>query len=247
MRFDKIKIVALDSKNALVILSSMAFIYTTPWDNYLVAQGVWFYDEALVSGIIIYWVPLEEYLFFILETILVGLLFLNINTINTNKILNNTQQKFENINLRIFGFSIVIVLWSISLILLLSGYTQFTYVALIMVWALIPIGIQIIYGVDLIWDNIIPISVSITISTIYLSFVDAYAIRSGTWTIDSEYSLASFKLDILPFEEILFFLITSILVTFGTFLATNYHSRIRFYLILEAIKTKRQKPPLING
>ncbi len=59
---------------AFLILPSLALLYTTPWDNYLVATGVWWYDPALVSGIILGWVPLEEYLFFVLQPMLGGVL-----------------------------------------------------------------------------------------------------------------------------------------------------------------------------
>lgn len=47
-----------------------ALVYTTPWDNYLVATGVWYYDRARVWGILLGYVPLEEYLFFVLQTVL---------------------------------------------------------------------------------------------------------------------------------------------------------------------------------
>ena len=50
----------------------VALIYTTPWDNYLVARGVWHYPAESVLFRIGY-VPFEEYLFFGLETVLVGL------------------------------------------------------------------------------------------------------------------------------------------------------------------------------
>jgi lycopene cyclase domain-containing protein len=52
----------------------IALVYTTPWDNYLVATQVWYYDPARVWNIILGWVPLEEYLFFVLQTILTGLI-----------------------------------------------------------------------------------------------------------------------------------------------------------------------------
>ena len=58
---------------AALFTAIIAVIYTTPWDNYLVATGVWYYDPARVWNIILGWVPLEEYLFFILQTILTGL------------------------------------------------------------------------------------------------------------------------------------------------------------------------------
>ncbi len=50
-----------------------AVLYTTPWDNYLVATRVWYYDPALVLNIILGYVPFEEYAFFALQTVLVGL------------------------------------------------------------------------------------------------------------------------------------------------------------------------------
>ena len=51
----------------------LAVVYTTPWDNHLVATGVWYYNPDLVTGIIIGYVPIEEYTFFLVETILSGL------------------------------------------------------------------------------------------------------------------------------------------------------------------------------
>lgn len=48
----------------------LALVYTTPWDNYLVATRVWSYDPARVWNIVLGYVPLEEYLFFVLQPIL---------------------------------------------------------------------------------------------------------------------------------------------------------------------------------
>src|SRR5205085_4477808 len=57
----------------LVGITTIAVVYTTPWDNYLVASGVWYYDPRLVLNVTLGYVPLEEYLFFILQTCLTGL------------------------------------------------------------------------------------------------------------------------------------------------------------------------------
>jgi len=64
-----------DSKiiGAIGIHMILALLYTTTWDNYLVATGVWFYNPRLVSGISLGFVPLEEYTFFLLQTLFVGL------------------------------------------------------------------------------------------------------------------------------------------------------------------------------
>lgn len=58
------------------VMVLVAVLYTTPWDNAIVAMGVWRYDPTLVWGIVLGWVPLEEYLFFVLQPILAGLVLL---------------------------------------------------------------------------------------------------------------------------------------------------------------------------
>jgi lycopene beta-cyclase len=64
----------------VLTLALIAFAYTTPWDNWIIALGVWGYDPALVWGIVIGWVPLEEYLFFLLQPMLGGLIVLALLT-----------------------------------------------------------------------------------------------------------------------------------------------------------------------
>jgi lycopene cyclase domain-containing protein len=59
-------------------LALVALLYTTPWDNLIVSMGVWSYDPALVAGIILGVIPLEEYLFFLLQTTLTSLVLLGL-------------------------------------------------------------------------------------------------------------------------------------------------------------------------
>ncbi len=63
-------------RRALALTIIAALIYTTPWDNYLVATRVWSYDPSRVWNVVVGVVPLEEYLFFVLQTTLTGLLTL---------------------------------------------------------------------------------------------------------------------------------------------------------------------------
>jgi lycopene beta-cyclase len=56
----------------LPLVAAIAFTYTTPWDNYLVANGIWWYGPDRVIGTIGY-VPVEEYLFFLLQPFLTGM------------------------------------------------------------------------------------------------------------------------------------------------------------------------------
>ena len=57
---------------AVLMLPALAAAWTTPWDNYLVAKGVWSYDRKKVWGVILGYVPLEEYVFFVLQTLAVA-------------------------------------------------------------------------------------------------------------------------------------------------------------------------------
>src|SRR5690606_18300812 len=56
----------------LLAVAAIAFVYTTPWDNYLVWRGVWGYGTDRVIATIGY-VPVEEYLFFLLQPLLTGI------------------------------------------------------------------------------------------------------------------------------------------------------------------------------
>lgn len=57
----------------LLGLMAIALAYTTPWDNYLVIRGVWSFDDGRVLGVFLWRVPLEEYLFYLLQVLLTGL------------------------------------------------------------------------------------------------------------------------------------------------------------------------------
>jgi 15-cis-phytoene synthase/lycopene beta-cyclase len=63
--------------NKLYTLSVIAFIYTTPWDNYIVSQSAWGYEDNRVLGVVGY-VPVEEYAFFIIQTVFTGLVCLGV-------------------------------------------------------------------------------------------------------------------------------------------------------------------------
>src|SRR5687767_14987082 len=58
---------------ALAGVMALALLYTTPWDNYLVIRGVWSFDDDRVLGVFFWRVPLEEYLFYLLQVLVTGL------------------------------------------------------------------------------------------------------------------------------------------------------------------------------
>jgi len=56
-------------------LSLLALVYTAPWDNVIVLNGVWSYSAHQVLGVVIGVIPLEEYLFYILQVVATVLFF----------------------------------------------------------------------------------------------------------------------------------------------------------------------------
>ncbi len=53
----------------------LAFVYTTPWDNYAAYKRLWYFDPAFVWGRPFWfgYLPLEEYLFYLAEAVFVCL------------------------------------------------------------------------------------------------------------------------------------------------------------------------------
>jgi lycopene cyclase domain-containing protein len=61
---------------ALGVLYLIVMVYTAPWDNYAVYQGIWSFDRSRTLGLFIKHLPVEEYAFFLLQTTLVGLVMI---------------------------------------------------------------------------------------------------------------------------------------------------------------------------
>lgn len=204
----------------------VAVLYTTGWDNYLVATGVWWYDPALVTGITLGWVPLEEYTFFVLQTLLAGMwvLFLSRRLIATGSAPESSRP-----GLRWACTLTAASLWVGAVTIWLVGWQPGTYLALELAWALPPIGLQLAFGADILWAHRRLLALAILPLTLYLSLADALAIGYGTWTINPRQSLGLLLGGILPVEELVFFLLTNTLVSFGVLLLLAPESQARLH------------------
>jgi lycopene cyclase domain-containing protein len=189
----------------------IALLYTTPWDNYLVATGVWTYDPALVAGVTIGWVPIEEYTFFIVQTILAGLWLLFL--------LRRLPLDVSPVPLlprwRWGPVVALAPIWAATTGFLLLGWRPGTYLGLELGWALLPIMLQLGFGGDILRRYGRLVLLSTLGMTAYLSAADFIAIKSGTWNINTGQSLNALIGGVLPIEEVVFFLLTNTLITFG--------------------------------
>ncbi len=212
---------------AILLHSIIALLYTTIWDNYLVATRVWWYDPELVTGITLGWVPIEEYTFFVVQPVLAGLwLFF----------LARWMRRVASdgpliTRLRLITPLVLAIFWLASVAALLAGWQKATYMALELGWALPPIGLQLLFGADILWRYRRLVLSSVISLTLFLSAADAIAINLGTWTINPEKSFDLLLGGILPIEEFLFFLLTNTLITFGISLVVAEESHDRFQLL----------------
>ena len=209
---------------AVAIQVLLAVIYTTPWDNYLVATGVWYYNPKLVAGIPLGWVPIEEYTFFVLQTIMTGMWFLWLS----RRYQIQETGPLQPLRVRrsmVMGLGI---LWLSTLLILVSGWKPTTYLCLILAWALPPVILQMAFGADILWRFRRLIWLVLGSVTVYLGLMDSLAIKAGTWTIDPAQSLNIFLGGMLPIEEFVFFLMTNTLIIFGLTLLLSREGRQRW-------------------
>ncbi|PJF35645.1 MAG: lycopene cyclase domain-containing protein [Candidatus Thermofonsia Clade 1 bacterium] len=201
----------------------VAVLYTTPWDNYLVATRVWWYAPELVTGLLIGYVPIEEYTFFVLMTLLTGSwLLLVVRHKPEQGPAPRQPVRFRQLStLLLFG------LWLIFVAILIFGWRPGTYMALLFAWALPPIMLQTAFGADILWRYRRALLLTIVPMTLYLSAADKLAISSGTWTINPEQTVNVLLLGRLPIEEFLFFFIVNVLIAFGMTLVMSVESKAR--------------------
>lgn len=217
----------------------LAVVYTTPWDNYLVATGVWYYNPQLVTGLVIGYVPIEEYTFFVVETILSGLWWLFLA-----RRLSPPKQDFKPNKIVVSTFTCALVLaWSLFAYLFFFGDAKWTYLSITLFWALPAILPQLLFGADILWHYRKLIFWGIMVPGVYLSLMDIIALKETTWSISPSQTTGILFFGILPLEEVVFFFITNTLIVFGLTLLLANISQERFAGIkrqFAAWKAKRQ-------
>lgn len=195
----------------LALIAGIALVYTAPWDNLLVAQGVWGYGEGRVIATLGY-VPLEEYLFFVFQPLLTGLWLYGL----ARRGAEHQGAPLSGTAIRLGGSLALLLISAVGVLALRSEAT--TYLGLILVWAGPIVALQWGVGGDLLWQRRRVVVPAVALSTLYLWVVDGIAIAWGIWWISPDHTLglAAFG---LPLEEAVFFLLTNLLVVFGLTLA----------------------------
>lgn len=198
---------------AIFVVPPIALAYTTPWDNYLVWKGVWYYGVDRVLGTIGY-VPIEEYLFFLLQPLLAGaVLYVALGRVLARGSWPASPRHPTWI--RISGT----VPWALAAVIgtLLLGTERGTYMGLILVWASPAVALMWLFIGPAVWPMRRAVLPAIALTTVYLWMADAFAIRRGIWAISDRYTLGVEPLG-LPIEEATFFCVTTVISVFGVLL-----------------------------
>ncbi|CAO3639866.1 unnamed protein product [Cunninghamella blakesleeana] len=211
-----------------VFLSIVAFTTASLWDNYIVYHRAWWYCPKCVIAVIGY-VPLEEYMFFIIMT-MITVLFTNLvmRWELPTFYLQSTSSHFQSMCTRylpIIGFLVIAKkAWNVAI----PG-TPYFYGGSIL-WYVCPVLALLWFGAGEYicrrWKQVI---ISITLPTLYLCWVDKMAIRAGTWHISEKTSTQIMVVPHLPIEEFLFFLLINVVLVFSTCAIDRAYAVLHLY------------------
>lgn len=195
---------------AVLCVAVIALVYTTPWDNYLIYQGVWWYGSDRVLGTIGY-VPVEEYGFMVLQAVMTGLLTI---------VLFGGKNGSDG-DAKRFRYALGLVLWLATAVgglgMLAAGEERLLYLGLITAWAgPVLAGTWWLGGRRYVaggWRY----GLACGLPTVYLWLWDAFALADGIWSIAPRYTVG-LQVGTLPLEEAVFFLVTNVVVVQGVLL-----------------------------
>ena len=188
----------------LIVL--IALVYTTPWDNYLIAVGVWEYGPDTVTGTIGL-APVEEYMFIVLQPVVAGVWLYAFEPPTVDVSVSRRD--------RVVGALAGGIVGVTGAVLLFSDATF--YMGAILAWAGPVLGLQWGFGWPYLWRVRRRFVLGVAVPTVYFASVDRIAIDAGVWIISGEYT-TGLTVAGLPIEEGAFFLITNAFVVQGLLL-----------------------------
>ncbi|MCL9814776.1 lycopene cyclase domain-containing protein [Natranaeroarchaeum aerophilus] len=191
--------------SGLAIMLFLAVVYTTPWTNVMIPRGVWWYGDGAVLGTIWY-TPIEEYLFFILQPILTAFWLFQFLTVEDRSLLIPLSHRLAG---AAGGLSICILGY------FLMATTSTFYLGSLLFWAGPILAIQWAFGITYLIKEVPRlVAVALAVPTLYLWIADRIAIELGIWSISETHTIGLSILG-LPIEEALFFLLTNVFLVQG--------------------------------
>lgn len=205
--------------SALVVLAGLCVVvvaFTFPWDDWAVARGVWDFPSDRVVFRVRH-LPIEEIFFFVIQTVQVGALTAALAVLMPTT--SRDDVRFDAQTL--FALTAVSVVWAGSWFMSRrwrASNVSVTYAWHLLFWFAPVIVMQWIFGWPILGPRVLIIIIaSLSIGTI-LVLSDIWAVRRGIWYFDGKQITGQKAFGVLPWEEIAFFYLTSILVSQSTLL-----------------------------
>lgn len=186
------------------LLAGLALVYTTPWDNYLIARGVWWYGEGTVVATL--WrAPLEEYLFIVVQPVVTGLWCAQLSPPRGPSLSLPARD-------RLLGLAggVVVAAAGVAALSVPGGL----YLGAILTWAAPILALQWAFGWPYLWQARRAVALGVGVPTLYLWVADHYAIDVGIWVLADAHT-TGLAIAGLPIEEATFFLVTNLFVVQG--------------------------------
>ncbi len=200
-----------DETRALGLVLLAVMIFTTPWDNLAAKWGIWGFPREKYSLRIGY-LPVEEYAFFLLQSLNVMLAVRALFRLFPDW-LTGQETSLSLWTLICLGASVVPWIFvAMQLRRLRRKAGPRVNYAIHLAWFLPVIYIQWILAPPLFLGHARLLALVTAAFGGYYTLADLVAVRAGTWFFD-EKQITGVKLGgVLPWEEIAFFFLTSLLV-----------------------------------
>ena len=193
----------------LVLLAVVVF--TTPWDNLAAKWGIWGFPRDKYSLRLGY-LPIEEYAFFLLQSVNVMLAVRALFRFFPDWL---TGQETGMGKWTLICLAASVIPWAMiaaQLRWLRRKAGPCVNYAIHLAWFLPVIYVQWILAPPLFLGHAALLALVTTTFGVYYTLADLVAVRGGTWFFD-EKQITGVKLGgLLPWEEIAFFFLTSLLV-----------------------------------
>jgi lycopene cyclase domain-containing protein len=196
----------------VALMVVVATVYTVPWDNYLVAKGVWSYGEGTLLARIVH-APIEEYAFIALQPVLTALWLYRRPLPGPEGLPRVRLPRSREEATGAGGWLAV----AGTGVLGLAGATY--YLGAIVAWAAPVLALQWAVGGGYLWAVRRRLALAVAVPTLYLCVADRLAIGWGIWELSAQYT-TGLTVGGLPVEEGLFFLATNLMLVQGLLL---YH------------------------
>ncbi|QZX98974.1 lycopene cyclase domain-containing protein [Halobaculum rubrum] len=189
----------------VAVVTLVALAYTVPWDNYLIAVGVWGYGEGATLATLGH-APVGEYLFILVQPWLTALWLSHLS------IPSAWPRADRPVVTRVAGVGLAAAIgvggWA------MLGTDATLYLGAIAAWAAPVLALQWAVGAPQLWARRRLVALATLIPALYLCVIDRVAIAMDIWILSERYT-TGIEIAGLPVEEAVFFLVTNLFVVQG--------------------------------